>query len=115
MILKCVLYPGCKIFVVSGGKAQSASILTDKVQEICTLIPALGKEIIWDTRGIAAKTSSTKDSAIYSFKNGSTLENVAATEKTRGRRFQSGLMEEVIGIDQDMLNTVIIPGYCGAW
>lgn len=70
---------------------ESASILSSKVQEICTLIPALGNEIIWDTRGTQARTSQTKDSVIYTFKNGSTLENIAATEKSRGRRFQSGL------------------------
>jgi hypothetical protein len=37
------------------------------------------------------------------------LENVAASEKTRGRRFNSGLMEECVGIDQDILNEVLIP------
>ena len=96
-------------------KEQSASILSSKVQEICRLIPVLEKEIIWDTRGTMARTSQTKDSVIYTFKNGSTLENIAATEKSRGRRFQSGLMEECVGIDQDILNNVIIPRYCGAY
>lgn len=76
---------------------------------MCRLIPALAKEIIWDTRGTTAKTRQTKDSVVYTFRNGSTLENIAATEKTRGRRFQSGLMEECVGIDQDILNEVIIP------
>ena len=90
-------------------KEQSASILSSKVQEISTLIPALGDEIIWDTRGTQARTSQTKDSVIYTFKNGSTLENIAATEKSRGRRFQAGLMEECVGIDQDILNNVILP------
>ena len=32
-----------------------------------------------------------------------------AGEKSRGLRFQSGLMEECVSIDQDMLNNVIIP------
>ena len=31
------------------------------------------------------------------------------TEKTRGRRFQSGLMEEAATLDQDILNEVILP------
>lgn len=115
LIIKAILYPGAKLFVVSGGKEQSASILSSKVQEICRLIPVLEKEIIWDTRGTMARTSQTKDSVIYTFKNGSTLENIAATEKSRGRRFQSGLMEECVGIDQDILNNVIIPRYCGAY
>lgn len=109
LMIKAILYPGAKLFTVAGGKEQSAQILSGKVDEICRLIPAFEKEIIWDTRGTRARTSQTKDSVIYTFKNGSTLENVAATEKTRGRRFQAGLMEECVGIDQDILNEVIIP------
>ena len=56
-----------------------------------------------------AETRQTKDSVKYTFKNGSTIENIAASDKTRGRRFHSGLMEECVGIDQDVLNEVIIP------
>ena len=109
LMLKAILYPGAKLFTVAGGKQQSAEILSGKVLEICKLIPAMEREIIWDTRGTRARTAQTKDSVIYTFKNGSTLENVAASEKTRGRRFNSGLMEECVGIDQDILNEVLIP------
>lgn len=109
LMLKAILYPNAKLFTVAGGKAQSAEILGGKVQEICKLIPAMEREIIWDTRGTRARTAQTKDTVIYTFKNGSTLENIAASEKTRGRRFNSGLMEECIGIDQDILHEVIIP------
>ena len=56
-----------------------------------------------------ARTSQTKDSVIYTFVNGSTLENVAANDNTRGRRFQTLVGEEVVGIDQDILNEVLIP------
>lgn len=115
LMIKAVLFPGAKLFVVSGGKEQSASILSSKVQELCKLIPALEREIIWDTRGTTARTSQSKDSVVYTFKNGSTLENVAATEKTRGRRFQSGLMEECVGIDQDILEQVIVPRQRMLW
>lgn len=108
-MLKAVLYPGAKLFTVAAGKEQSAEILSGKVDEICRLIPALEKEIIWDTRGTRARTSKTKDSVIYTFVNGSTLENVAASERTRGRRFQSGLFEECASLDQDILNEVLIP------
>lgn len=109
LMLKAILYPGAKLFTVAGGKQQSAEILSGKVMEICKYIPAMEREIIWDTRGTRARTTQTKDSVIYTFKNGSTLENVAASEKTRGRRFNSGLMEECVGIDQDILNEVLIP------
>lgn len=116
LMLKCILYPGAKIFVVSAGKEQSASILSSKVQELCRLIPALGNEVVWDTRKEkGTKTSSTRDSVVYTFKNGSQLENIALTEKTRGRRFQSGLIEEAAMIeDATLLNEVVLPEKCGA-
>lgn len=92
LMLKAILYPGAHLFTVAEGKEQSASILSDKLSEICKLIPALSKEIIWDARGMVnVKTRQTKDSVIYTFKNGSTIENVACSDKTRGRRFQAGL------------------------
>ena len=109
LMLRCILYPGAKIATVAGGKQQSAEIVSSKVQEICKYIPAIEREIIWDTRGTRARTSQTKDTVIYTFKNGSTLENIAASENTRGRRFQSLLAEECVGIDQDILNEVLIP------
>lgn len=110
LILKCILYPGSRVFVVSGGKEQSASILSSKVSELCKLIPALENEIVWDTRSEkTARTRSTRDSVVYTFKNGSELSNVALSEKTRGQRFQAGLIEECASIDQDLLNEVILP------
>ena len=47
LMIRCILYPGIKLFVTSGGKEQGASILHDKVQEICSLIPAFEREIDW--------------------------------------------------------------------
>ena len=40
LMIRCILYPRANLFVTSGGKEQAAGILKDKVQEICTLIPA---------------------------------------------------------------------------
>lgn len=91
LMLKAILYPNAKLFTVAAGKEQSAQILSSKVDEICKLIPAMEKEIIWDTRGSRATTRQSKDSTTYTFKNGSTLQNIAASEKTRGARFHSGL------------------------
>lgn len=79
------------------------------MQEICQLIPALANEIIWDTRGKIAQTSQSKDQVTYSFKNGSTIQNVAMTESTRGARFQGLLVEECAKIDQDKLTEIIMP------
>ena len=105
LMVRCILYPGAHLFVTSGGKEQGASILHDKVQEICTLIPNFKREIDWG-RG---KTMEGKDRVIYVFKNGSKLDNLAARESTRGQRRHGGLMEECVGIDDAILREVIIP------
>ena len=105
LMIRCILYPGVHLFVTSGGKEQGASILHDKVQEICSLIPSFEREINW-TRG---KTLEGKDKVRYEFKNGSVLDNLAARESTRGQRRHGGLMEECVGIDDAILREVIIP------
>lgn len=105
LMIKCVLYPGAKLFVTAGGKEQGAGILKEKVNEICDLIPAFRREIDW-TRG---KTKEGKDYCEYHFKNGSVLDNIAAKESSRGKRRHAGLLEECVGIDGDMLNEVILP------
>jgi hypothetical protein len=50
-----------------------------------------------------------KDYCKYIFKNGSTIENLAARDSSRGRRFHAGLIEECVGVDQKILQEVIIP------
>ena len=105
LMIRCVLYPGVHLFVTSGGKEQGASILQSKVQEICRMIPSFAREIDW-SRG---KTQESKDKVKYIFKNGSELDNLAARESTRGQRRHGGLMEECVGIDDQILREVIIP------
>lgn len=109
LMIKAVLYPRAKLATVADGKGQSAQILSSKMQEICQLIPALANEIMWDTRGKIMQTSQTKDSVVFSFKNGSIIQNVAMTETTRGSRFQGLLVEECAKIDQDKLTEIIMP------
>lgn len=105
MMCRCVLYPNAHLFVTSGGKEQGASILQSKVEEICKLIPSFEREIDWG-RG---KTLTGKDKVRYVFKNGSVLDNLAARESTRGQRRHGGVMEECVGIDDQILREVIIP------
>ena len=105
LMIRCILFPGAHLFVTSGGKEQGASILQNKVQEICQLIPTFEREIDWG-RG---KTQEGKDRVKYVFKNGSVLDNLAARESTRGQRRHGGSMEECVGIDDKILREVIIP------
>ena len=105
LMLKAILFPGAKLFVTTGGKEQAALITMSKVEEICKLIPALGREINFD-RGVS-KTS--KDNLKYVFKNGSVLDILAARESSRGQRRTGGLIEEVILVEEKSLNEIIIP------
>ena len=105
LMLRCILYPGCELFITTGGKEQAASITVAKIDEICRLIPALNNEINWD-RGVSKKS---KDSVEYVFKCGSKINILAARESSRGQRRTGGLMEECVLIDQDALNEIIIP------
>ena len=105
LMCRCILYPRCKLFVTSGGKEQAAGIVKEKVTEICTLVPAFEREL--DRR--PGKTREGKDYVCYVFKNGSYFDNIAASEKSRGKRRHGGLVEESVGVDGQILSEVIIP------
>ena len=105
LMCRCILYPRSKLFVTSGGKEQAAGIIKEKVSELCTLVPALEREL--DMR--PGKSRQSKDYCIYMFKNGSYFDNIAASEKSRGKRRHGGLIEECVGVDGTILNEVIIP------
>lgn len=105
LMIRCILYPRCKLFVTSGGKEQAAGIMKEKVKEICTLIPAFEKEIDWG-RG---KTMEGKDYCKYVFKSGSYFDNIAARESSRGKRRHGGVIEEAVGVDGTILSEVILP------
>lgn len=104
-MLRCILYPGANLFVTTGGKEQAASITIAKIEEICRLIPGLNNEINWEK----GKSTKSKDSVKYLFKNGSSIDILAARESSRGQRRVGGLMEECVLIDQTALNEIIIP------
>ena len=105
LMIRCILYPRCKLFVTSGGKEQAAGIVKEKVNELCQLVPALDREL--DRR--PGKTRESKDYVCYVFKNGSYFDNIAANEKSRGKRRHGGLIEECVGVDGEVLSTVILP------
>ena len=105
LMCRCILYPRVKLFVSSGGKEQSAGIVKEKVNELCTLVPALDREL--DRR--PGKTREGKDYVCYQFKNGSFFDNLAASEKSRGKRRHGALLEECVGIDGDILSQVLLP------
>lgn len=84
-MIRAILYPGAHLFSTAGGKEQAAQILQEKIEDICQKVPAFKKEIDWG-RG---KTRTGKDFCRYVFKSGSIIENLAARESSRGRRFHA--------------------------
>ena len=105
LMLRCIFYPNSNLFVTTGGKEQAASITVSKIEELCRLLPSLNNEINWD-RGVSKKS---KDDVKYIFKNGSSIDILAARQSSRGQRRTGGVMEECVLIDGDILNEVIIP------
>ena len=65
----------------------------------------MNNEINWEK----GKSTKSKDSVKYLFKNGSSIDILAARESSRGQRRVGGLMEECVLIDQTALNEIIIP------
>ena len=90
LIIRCILYPGAKLFIVSGTKEQGASIAKEKIEELKEMIPAFKNEIN------EKKSLYGKDYVRLEFKNGSRLDVVAARNSTRGGRRHGGLMEEIV-------------------
>lgn len=105
LMLRCILYPGSKLFITTGGKEQAAGIAREKVEELCKLIPGLKNEIDWRP----GKTIASKDMVSYRFKDDSNLDIIAARQSSRGKRKHGGLIEECILVDGTLLNEVIIP------
>ena len=105
LMVRAILYPGAKLFTAAGGKQQSAGILAEKIDEICRMMPAFEKEL--DLR--PGKTKKSKDKCFYLFKNGSFIDNLAISEKTRGVRRTAGVLEECASMDGKLLQEVIIP------
>ena len=105
LMLRCIFYPGCHLFVTTGGKEQATGIVREKAEELCKLIPGLANEVNFE-RG---KSKSSKEEFSFLFKNGSKLDVMAARQSSRGRRATGGLIEECILVDGTLLNEVIIP------
>lgn len=105
LMLRCIFYPGCHLFVTTGGKEQATGIIREKANELCKLVPGLANEVDFD-RG---KSKNSKEEFSFVFKNGSLLDVMASTQRSRGRRATGGLIEEVILVDGTVLNEVIIP------
>ena len=86
-LLRCIFFPGAKIFIAAGGKEQGANIAKEKIEEWLELFPILEKEI--------EKKQYVRDYVRLKFKNKSQFDIVAVKDSTRGGRRHAGTIEEV--------------------
>ncbi len=102
-VLKCVMYPGTKLFCCAPGKEQSAKITADCLNDIFEAYPLLKDEV--------KKFTENKDYTRLIFHNGSKYDVVQMRDSTRGGRRFGGAIEEIVDkkFDGDMLNSVVIP------
>ena len=87
-IIRCILYPGTKIVVAAGQKSQSMKIVTEKIPEIIEGRPLLKREIE------AIRTGLNEDRPNVSFRNGSWIKVVAATDGARSARANILILDE---------------------
>ena len=92
LIIRCILYPGAKLFIVSGTKEQGASIAKEKIDELKEMIPAFKNEIN------ERKSQYGKDYVRVEFKNGSRLDVVAARNSTRGGRRHGKKLDDMTSL-----------------
>lgn len=101
--LRCILYPGSKLFIVAPTKTQAASITQEKLDEIVRHFPILKGEI--------KSYIKNRDSTYVEFYNGSYYKVLTMSNATRGSRSHGGCIEEICDKEfkPEILNAVILP------
>jgi hypothetical protein len=102
-VLRCIMFPGTKLFICAPKKEQSAKISQDCLNDIFSFYPILRSEVKHYTES--------KDYTRLVFHNGSRYDVVQIQDSTRGGRRNGGAIEEIADrkFNGDMLNSVIIP------
>ncbi len=98
-VLKCILYPGVKICIASGRRGQSVNVINKIVQDFMGSSDNLKNEIL------DFKVSNS--CAEVSFKNGSNIKVVKASDSARSTRANFILADEFVQIKKNILDKVI--------
>lgn len=103
MVIRCILYPGTKIIVASGFKAQSIEII-QKIKD------DFMKNYDWGSANLCMEIESISDSvnkAECIFKNGSFIRIVTASDSARHNRANVVFIDEYRMVDKSIVDTVI--------
>jgi hypothetical protein len=99
-ICMACLYPGTSIRVAAAARKQAALLLA-KVNELKRSSPQIAKEIIDISIG--------KDEAKITFKGGSEVATVVASDNARGERCQVLIIDERVIVDKGIIDSIFIP------
>lgn len=99
-ICMACLFPGTSIRVAAASRKQAA-LLIAKVNELKRSSPQVMKEII--------NVSIGKDEAKITFKGGSEVETVVASDNARGQRCQVLIIDERVIVDKEIIDKIFIP------
>lgn len=103
LYLKCIMFPGTKLFICAPNKEQAAKISQSNIENIWNFFPILQGEI--------KEKQFNNDFTKLTFWNNSTLEVIAVANSSRGGRNQGGSVEEIVDerMKKETLNEVVIP------
>lgn len=97
--IKCVLYPKIKICIAAGKRGQSVNVLNKIIEDFMPRSQNLRNEI--------DKWSTTASDAFITFKNGSTIKVVTASDSARSARANFILADEFVQIKKTIIDKVI--------
>ena len=103
MVIRCILYPGTKIIVASGYKAQSIELI-QKIKD------DFMKSYDWGSANLRTEIEFISDSinkAECVFKNGSFIRIVTASDSARHNRANVIFIDEYRMVDKSIVDTVI--------
>lgn len=102
-VVRCILYPGTKIVIASGFKGQAIEVI-QKIEDDFL------KEHSWGSANLRMEIdyiSSSTNRAECTFKNGSFIRVVAASDSARHNRANVVFLDEFRMIDKSIIDTVI--------
>lgn len=100
-VLTCIFFPGINIALSAQTKENAADLLQGKYNEIMKFYPILANEVEW--------VKFQKSTAEIHFKNGSTYDNLANAQTSKGQRRHRLTIEEAALLNAALFEDVLEP------
>ena len=97
--VRCILYPGTKVVLASGNKAQAGLIISEKIVELRETYPVLNREI--------KEVKTNIDKAEVIFHNGSRIKATTSGDGSRGMRGNILIVDEYRLVKKENIDSVL--------